>query len=137
MARAPQPPRILIINDEPDLLFLYQLTLESAGYIVETLTESPKTMQQVKRFRPDVIGLDWMIPDASGEEVLLELKGDPETRSIPVLIMTALDGLEPHAQLLGAERVLHKPFRTQQLIAAFDEVLASKRHSEVETAGRA
>src|SRR5262245_57768234 len=62
--------RILLINDEPDLLFLFQIALEDAGHTVEALEEGSKALEVARRFRPEVIGLDWIIPDLSGEEVL-------------------------------------------------------------------
>lgn len=110
--------RILLIDDERDLLELSQLCLEAAGHTVETLTEGRRAVEVAQRFRPDVIGLDWVIPDMSGEEVLRHLKESPETRSIPVVVMSALNGLELHAQRLGAACVLPKPFRSRALIEA-------------------
>ena len=115
--------RILLINDEPDLLYLYKVALEQVGHVVETLTDDTQVLATIRRFQPDVIGLDWIIPATSGEAVLRALKANPETCSIPVFVMSALEGLDVHAPRLGAEAVLHKPFGMRELRDAVDRLL--------------
>lgn len=117
--------RILLINDEPDLLYLCQLVLEAAGHTVDTLLGGTGALDAARQFRPDLIGLDWIIPDMSGEELLHLLKSSPETSSVPILVISALEGLDSHVRPLGAERVLPKPFRPEDLRAAVSEVLAA------------
>lgn len=115
--------RILLINDEPDLLMLAQMGLEQIGHRVETLTEAGKALDVVRRFHPDVIGLDWVTPGTSGEDVLRQLKAEPDTAAIPVVVATALSGIDTHARLLGAETVVHKPFTISQLAATLQRVV--------------
>src|SRR5215212_1143047 len=119
--------RILLIDDERDLLELCQLSLESAAHTVETLSEGSGAIELAKRFQPEMIGLDWVIPDLSGEEVLRRLKATPETSSIPVLVMSAIEGLEPHARRLGAVGVLPKPFRARSLLDAVAGIVPQRR----------
>ena len=115
--------RILLINDEPDLLFLCKLGLEQVGHRVETVIDGGDVIPLVRRVRPDLIGLDWVIPDFSGEEVLRQLKSETDTRAIPVLVISALEGLDSQARRLGADGFLRKPFRMPQLVAAVNSVL--------------
>ncbi len=129
--------RILFINDEPDLLMLYQIALEQAGHVVETHVGGTHAMESVRRFRPELIGVDWIMPDTSGEEILHHLKTEPDTRSIPVIVISALQGLDSHARLLGADEVMRKPFRVRDLLAAIDRLLsAAQARGETSSAER-
>ena len=116
--------KILLIDDEPDLLELSQLTLESAGHEVQTLTQGARAVAVAADLCPQMIGLDWVIPDLSGEEVLRQLKARPDTRRIPVLVMSALDNLDRQVRRLGAVGVLAKPFGARSLIDTVAGVLA-------------
>jgi DNA-binding response OmpR family regulator len=119
--------RILLVNDEPDLLALSSMVLESAGHTVETTIEGDKVLGIARQFRPDVIGMDWVIPDLPGTDVLRRLKSTTDTRSIPVIVISALEGLDDEAHRLGAQGVLKKPFRADELIAAIDGALPAAR----------
>lgn len=115
--------RILLVNDEPDLMDVCKMALEIAGHTVATLTDPTEALELAKRFQPELIGLDWVMPDTSGEDVLQQLKATPETRSIPVLVISALEGLESEARRLGAVGFLPKPFRAEELNRAVNDVL--------------
>jgi DNA-binding response OmpR family regulator len=117
--------RILVVNDEPDLLAMCEMTLESEGHDVRTISDGVDIVETARSFRPDVIVLDWVIPGTSGEVLLDQLQATPDTRPIPVLVMTALDGIDMHARLLGARNVLRKPFRAHQLNAEVNRLAAS------------
>lgn len=69
-----------------------------------------------------MIGIDWVMPETSGENVLQQLKSTPETHSIPVLVISALEGLETEARRLGAVGFLPKPFRAEELNRAVNNV---------------
>lgn len=118
-------PRVLVVEDEPDIaaLVAYQLTRE--GYRVETAGTGPEAMQAVGRDAPDVIVLDRMLPGLSGDEVLKSLRSEPATAGIPVLMLTALkeqgdriEGLE-----LGADDYLAKPFSPRELVLRVQAIL--------------
>ncbi|HEY1814703.1 MAG TPA: response regulator [Kofleriaceae bacterium] len=118
--------RILLVNDEPDLLELMSMALENAGHVVESTTKGRAVIDIARRFRPDVIGIDWVIPDMSGADVLRELTSTPDLRAIPVVVISALERLESDAKHRGACRVLRKPFRPEQLVGAIADVLAGE-----------
>src|SRR5436309_2509240 len=111
-SRSKETPRVLVVEDEPDIaaLIAYQLTRE--GLRVETASTGTDALTAVGREVPDLVVLDRMLPGVSGDEVLKTLKGDPATSGVPVLVLTArreqeerIEGLE-----LGADDYLTNPF---------------------------
>ena len=108
---------VLVIEDEPDLQLLLRLLLGRAGYAVAGLQSGFGAVDAARRLRPRAIILDLGLPYRPGGAVLAELKADPATAPIPVLVVTGL----PEA--LGARRalaaaVLEKPVRGPALLAA-------------------
>lgn len=131
-------PRILVVEDEPDIaaLVAYQLTRE--GYRVETAGTGPEALQAISRDVPDLVILDRMLPGLSGDEVLRRLRDDPATSNIPVLVLTAkreqedrIKGLE-----LGADDYLTKPFSPRELVLRVQAILRRARDSGLNVGGR-
>jgi two-component system cell cycle response regulator DivK len=120
-------PRVLIVNDEADLLEACSLILQSAGYTVETLLEGPKTADQVARFAPDVVLLDWVLGKTKGEHVLRELRGRFGS-SFSIVVMSALPDLRRRALDLGADDFLQKPFDDERLLSIVDAHV-KRRHT--------
>ena len=119
------PPRVLVVEDEPEIaaLIAYQLTRE--GYRVETALHGAAALDALHRDLPDLLVLDRMLPEISGDDVLRALRSDPATASVPVLIVTAkkdqadrIQGLE-----LGADDYLTKPFSPRELVLRVDAIL--------------
>jgi len=114
----PAAPRVLVVEDEPDIaaLVAYQLTRE--GFRVETAGSGTEALNAIGRELPDLLILDRMLPGLSGDQVLEQLRADPATVSLPVLVLTAkrdqeerIEGLE-----LGADDYLTKPFSPKELV---------------------
>ena len=109
--------RILVVDDvEPNVRLLEaKLTLEY--YEVLTAHDGATALQIAADERPDMILLDVMMPGMNGYEVATALKGDPATRSIPIIIMTALDDRNSrvHGLTAGAEEFLTKPVNRHEL----------------------
>lgn len=131
-------PRVLVVEDEPDIaaLIAYQLTRE--GYRVETAHSGMDALASVAREVPDLVVLDRMLPGISGDEVLQALRKDLITRAIPVLILTAkreqeerIRGLE-----LGADDYLTKPFSPRELVLRVQAILRRIQEPAPETGGR-
>ena len=116
---------ILIADDDEDLRLLVQVTLENPTYRILTAADGPKALGVVQQCRPDLLILDWMMPGLNGCEVITQLRQNPETASIPVVMLTAKDGLEAHEQLvsLALAGYLVKPFSPLELIKKVREVL--------------
>lgn len=129
-------PRILVVDDEPDILNLLDYNLRKAGFKVLSAKDGPEAIDTARQQRPDLILLDIMLPDMEGTEVLKRLKTFDTTRHIPVIMLTAkgeevdkIIGFE-----LGAEDYITKPFSPRELILRVRAVL--KRGAEpVEPAG--
>jgi DNA-binding response OmpR family regulator len=117
MAAAPK--KILIVEDEQDILDLVRLYLEKEGYRVCTAVTGQDALKQVKAERPDLVVLDLMLPGLDGIEVCKRLRADPATALLPIIMLTAkaeeadtIVGLE-----LGADDYVTKPFSPKALMA--------------------
>ena len=110
--------RILLIDDEPDILTVLSMTLQSLGdYEIKTCDSGGAALAVAPTFRPETIFLDVMMPDMDGLETLTALRNQAETATVPVVIMTAKTGATDNRQyrLAGAATVLSKPFRKEDL----------------------
>ncbi len=117
--------RILVVDDEPDIVALVVYHLAKAKYRVSSATSGSDALALAKRERPALIVLDLMLPGMSGFDVLEQLRADPDTASIAVLMLTArkdepdrIRGLE-----LGADDYLTKPFSPQELVLRVGAIL--------------
>jgi DNA-binding response OmpR family regulator len=102
--------RILILDDNEDILLPCCLILERAGYYVATRTSSNQILQDVMDVNPDIILLDLKIPPLGGEHILNLLKENLLTRNIHVLLFSAAGGLEALARKYQADGFIQKPF---------------------------
>ena len=132
------PPRVLVVEDEPDIaaLIAYQLTRE--GLRVQTAGNGTEALDAVSRDVPDLVVLDRMLPGISGDEILRTLRSDPATSRVPVLVLTAkreeeerIEGLE-----LGADDYLTKPFSPRELVLRVQAILRRARESGATARGR-
>jgi two-component system alkaline phosphatase synthesis response regulator PhoP len=82
--------KILVVDDEPDIVEMIKVALESASYRVLTAFNGNQCLERARKERPDAIVLDIMMPEKDGFVTCKELKGDPQTQEIPVLILTAV-----------------------------------------------
>ena len=111
--------RILVVDDEPDLLELVRLSLAEAGFSVETAETGREAIDKLQRAAPDLVVLDLMLPDMSGTEVCRWLRGRPEGADLLVLMLTA-KGEEVDRVVgfeLGADDYVTKPFSLRELSA--------------------
>jgi DNA-binding response OmpR family regulator len=124
--------RLLVINDEADLLEICRLILEPAGYAVETVAHARKDplLDAVHRFAPDLILLDLVMPAASGEDVARWLRADPTAKGIPLLIMSALSDAETRARYMGASGFMRKPFTDDALLSAVARTLGGRKNAQ-------
>lgn len=121
--------RVLVIDDEPSFTRMVKLNLEDAGdYAVETVNESPEALQKAIDFKPHLILLDVVMPEADGGDVATSLRSRKDTGKIPIIFVSAMVTLkESKAGLYerGGERFLAKPVDTETLISAIQTVLES------------
>ena len=115
----PAAKKILIVEDEQDILQLVKLYLEKEGFRTVTAATGAEGLKQVKEEKPDLIILDLMLPELDGLEVCKRLRSAPETAMLPIIMLTAkaeesdtVIGLE-----LGADDYVTKPFSPKALMA--------------------
>ncbi len=85
--------KILIVDDEPDIVSYLEMVLQDQGYETTTAGNGNEAMEAVKQNRPDLVTLDITMPEASGTRFYKEIRTDPELAGIPVIIVTAVTGL--------------------------------------------
>jgi two-component system alkaline phosphatase synthesis response regulator PhoP len=124
--------QILIVEDEPEIAELIEFHAERAGMRARTIHSGRLALEVMRREKPDLIVLDLMLPDVDGLEICRRLKQSEDTRSIPIVMVTAkgeeadiVAGIE-----LGAEDYVTKPFSPRVLMARLRNVL--RRHGPVE-----
>ncbi len=124
---------IVLVEDEVALHDLLRLHLEKAGYRFEAFAETGPFLKWLKKTKPNLIILDWMLPDADGLEICRFLKNQDDTKTIPVIMLTAKSeevdrvlGLE-----MGADDYISKPFSVRELVARVKAVLRRGKASAV------
>jgi two-component system, OmpR family, alkaline phosphatase synthesis response regulator PhoP len=124
--------RILVVDDEEDILELVRYNLAKEGYRVSCVTSGEQALKEAKEGAPDLILLDLMLPGLDGLDVCKRLKSDPVTSVIPIIMLTAkgedadiVTGLE-----LGAEDYVTKPFSPRVLLARLKACFRRKRQEE-------
>ena len=118
---------ILVVEDEKSISTLIQYNLEKEGFKVHTSETGEEGFEQIKKNLPDLVLLDWMLPDLSGIDICKQIKKDPKLKSIPVIMLTAkseeadkIRGFET-----GADDYVTKPFSTKELILRIQESMRS------------
>jgi signal transduction histidine kinase/DNA-binding response OmpR family regulator len=118
----PQSTRVILcIDDDPQVIALYEKYLQPHGYQVVALTEPKRAVAKAREINPFAITLDIMMPELDGWQVLHELKNDSQTRSTPVLICSIVEDSENGVNL-GAADYLVKPFLQEDLINAINRL---------------
>ena len=124
--------RVLVVDDEPDIVALVAYHLAKSGYAVSTASNGTDGLALARREKPSLMVLDLMLPGLSGLEVMQKLRSDPDTARIAVLMLTArreeserIEGLT-----LGADDYLTKPFSPQELVLRVAAILRRVNSSE-------
>jgi two-component system OmpR family response regulator len=126
MSESPEA-RLLVVEDEPNIVELLSASLRLAGFQVTTATSGLEALQAVQRHRPDLVVLDVMLPDLDGFDVARRLRtGDTRT---PVLFLTARDATEDKIRglTLGGDDYVTKPFSLEEVVARIRAVLRRTR----------
>jgi len=127
----PEPKRtILCIEDEPEVIELIQVMLETAGYRVVGVLGGRNALEAIRREKPDLVLLDLMMPGVDGWTVFKQMRADPELQDIPVIPVTAVDkriDVMLALEVIGVDEYVTKPFGQEELIASVDRVLRCRR----------
>ena len=119
--------KILVVDDQAELLELTQRLLHSRGYDVVTLTEGKNAIEVIKKELPNLVIMDMLLPDRDGDQICREIKSDHSIRHIPVLLTTG-QMLEQSEYVLagvtGPDDYLMKPFEIDDLLSKIEKLLA-------------
>ena len=125
------PKKILIVDDDPDLVEAVTMILESKHYDVAAAYGGMEGLEKAKTEKPDLIVLDVMMPDKDGYAVCKEMKADPKLSRIPVLLLTAVVSKIPtthYTQQMGleteADDYIDKPVEPEELVKRIETLLA-------------
>src|SRR3954469_18415917 len=133
------PPKVLVVDDEPQIRTLLTATLNRAGYAVVEASNAREAMNAKRIVKPDLVLLDLGLPDRDGLELVTALRGEPRAA---VLVISARDQTEQKVAALdlGADDYVTKPFDTEELLArvraSLRQRLASEAERQVVEAGR-
>lgn len=119
-------PRILVVDDDPDVCNTVQRILFNNGYEVATFQEARKAIEDANTQAPDLILMDLMMPKLTGEEAIKELKNTSNLANIPIIILTGLISAEEMTNTTvdgKSYRILGKPYKMEALVTAVKESL--------------
>jgi two-component system phosphate regulon response regulator PhoB len=118
-------PLVMIVEDEDALVTLLRYNLEKEGYRSASAGDGEEALMMIKEETPDLILLDWMLPLTSGIEVCRQLRRQPETRDVPIIMLTARgeEGDKVRGLNSGADDYITKPFSPNELMARVRAVL--------------
>lgn len=111
--------RVLVIDDEPEMLDLVKYTLEKGGFEVATCDNGRNAWDEITRVKPDLLVLDVMLPGIDGYSLQLKIAQESATKTLPIIVLTALEPsrtlFQKFPQVVG---FMTKPFKTDELLAA-------------------
>src|SRR3546814_1470824 len=128
-------PRILLVEDDPNLAELVRYNLEREDFEVETTPDGEEALLLARETPPDLVVLDWMIESLSGIEVCRRLRRLPETANVPIIMLTARVEEEDRIRGLetGADDYITKPFSPRELAARVSAVRSEEHTSELQS----
>jgi len=120
--------RVLVVEDEPAIVELVKYSLREAGWDIKTADTVAGAWDSITHGKPDLVLLDWMLPDSSGLRLLSRLRGDRDFQDIPVIMLTAKSMEEDKIAGLntGADDYVTKPFSPRELLARSRALLRRK-----------
>ncbi len=125
------PPRILVVEDVPLGLAVLRTRLEAEGFTVLTARDGIEALEQARGGHPDLMLLDLMLPRLSGERVCQELRSDPRTRMLPIVVLSARvqEAERLRALAAGADAFIAKPYDMARLVEEIHARLATGRRA--------
>lgn len=121
-------PKILIIEDSPDVAHLLEILLKPRGFVIESASDGLLGWQQLEKFNPDLILLDIMLPEMSGIELCKKIKSDSRFTNTKILILSAKDSQADRLAglAIGADDYITKPFHGASLVRKIEFILENK-----------
>lgn len=124
---AEAPNRVLVVDDDPEIVTFLSTLLELEGIESSVATSAAAALEQLDRGLPNLVLLDIAMPDRDGIDLCRELKNDPRTAEVPVFVVSARPGKDvvERALAAGAEEFIRKPFENSELISRIRDRLSS------------
>jgi DNA-binding response OmpR family regulator len=120
--------RVLIADDEKLNVEFFQVMLDKLGFEVDVALDGEEALEKVRKFSPDLVLLDLLMPKVSGYRVAQLLKSDPRTKNIPIIVLTAVHDIKDKVDMieLGIEDYITKPFNFVEILARIRNNLKAK-----------
>jgi len=119
--------KILLIDDDPDVITVLQLLLKKKGYEVATANREEEAYSQVSLFQPDLIVLDVLLSGVDGRIICKKLKNTQASKHIPIIMFSAHPSAQKNMEDFGADDFLPKPFESNKLIERVEAQLEKKK----------
>lgn len=118
--------KVLVIDDEPEMLNLVKFTLEHAGFEVSTCDNGRSAWDTISQVKPDLLILDVMLPGIDGYSLQLKISKDDSTKNMPIIVLTALEPSKTLFQKFSqVVSFMTKPFKTEELLEAAQSAVAN------------
>ncbi len=126
--------KIMVVEDEPIIVQLFRINFELRGYQVVGIEGSENVLEKVIEEEPDLIILDLLMPKRNGWDVLEELKANPKTASVPVIICSVIAKPEDirRGEEMGASAYVTKPFELREMVSVVERILGTGEENEGE-----
>lgn len=123
------PSRVLLIEDEPNIIEAIRFLLSRDGWIVDTHANGATALEAVAHKNPDLVILDAMLPNRSGFDILADLRANTATKDLPVLMLTARGQSKDRelAERIGVSRFMTKPFSNAEVLDAVRDLATAGR----------
>jgi DNA-binding response OmpR family regulator len=115
--------KVLVIDDDPDILEAVQMILDSGGYDSATTTKGDETYKKIEEYQPDLIILDVLLSGNDGRRICKNLKADPATKKLPIIMISAHPTAKDSVKECGADSFIAKPFSVVDLLAEIQKYI--------------
>ncbi|MFH1771199.1 MAG: response regulator [Candidatus Omnitrophota bacterium] len=119
--------RILVIDDDPDIVEVLRARLEANDYSVLSASDGEDGLIKIRQEAPDLVVLDIIMPRMDGFNLVKEIKANKETRDIPIIILTAKDKMRDLFEMEGVSEYMVKPFKTEELLEKIKSLLIKQK----------
>ena len=121
--------KILLIDDDPDIITVLQLLLKKKGYQVATAYRKEEAYKQVELFRPNLIVLDVLLSGVDGRTICKKLKNTESSKHIPIIMFSAHPSAQKNMEDFGADDFIPKPFESNKILERIETLLARQKQA--------
>jgi len=121
--------KILLIDDDPDVITVLQILLKKKGYQVATASYEEEAYKQVEFFMPNLVVLDVLLSGVDGRTICKKLKNTNSSKHIPILMFSAHPGAQKNMEDFGADDFLPKPFESNKILERIEVLLSSQKQT--------